>query len=87
MLIEGPYIAIRLGDAGMSQKEIVLDALKKMPEDVSFDAISEQIAVLAAVHGKPKSAIPHAPDFAGQPVFGMWADRVDMKQSPHNGGM
>ena len=33
----------------MSNKELVLDALKQMPEDASLEEISEEIAILAAI--------------------------------------
>ena len=33
----------------MSNKEMVIEALRKLPEDASLDQISEQIAILAAI--------------------------------------
>ena len=33
----------------MSNKELVVDALRKMPEDVTLEEISEEIAILAAI--------------------------------------
>jgi predicted transcriptional regulator len=33
----------------MSNKELVLDALKQMSEDASLEQISEEIAILAAI--------------------------------------
>ena len=34
----------------MSNKEIVLDAVRQMPDDASLDDIRERIAILAAIH-------------------------------------
>jgi predicted transcriptional regulator len=37
----------------MSNKQMVLEALRKLPEEASLDEISEEIAILAAIqHGK-----------------------------------
>jgi len=33
----------------MSSKEIVIDALRRLPEEVTLEEISEEIAILAAI--------------------------------------
>jgi predicted transcriptional regulator len=50
--------------ATMSNKELVIEALRKLPEDTSLEEISEEIAILAAIRRGEKAAemgkvIPH----------------------------
>ena len=49
----------------MSDKELVIDALRRLPEDVTLDKISEEISILAAIRrGEAAAAagrvVPHA---------------------------
>ena len=34
----------------MSVKEIILNALREMPEDISFEEILRQLRIIAAIH-------------------------------------
>jgi hypothetical protein len=34
----------------MSDKQVILDALQKLPEDVTFEQVREEIEILAALH-------------------------------------
>lgn len=48
----------------MSNKEAVLEAMRRMPEDVSLEEISEEIALLAAIQRGEEAAaagrvVPH----------------------------
>jgi len=48
----------------MSNKEAVLEAMRNMPEDVSLEEISEEIAILAAIQRGEEAAaagrvVPH----------------------------
>jgi predicted transcriptional regulator len=48
----------------MSNKEIVIEAIRQLPEQLSFEEIAEEIAVLAAIHKGERDAdagrmIPH----------------------------
>jgi predicted transcriptional regulator len=48
----------------MSSKELVIDALRKLPEDATLEEISEEIAVLAAIRRGEQAAdegrvVPH----------------------------
>jgi predicted transcriptional regulator len=48
----------------MSNKEIVIEAIRQLPEQVSFEEIAEEIAVLAAIQKGERDAdagrtIPH----------------------------
>lgn len=48
----------------MSNKEAVLEAMRKMPEDASLEEISEEIAILAAIQRGEEAAaagrvVPH----------------------------
>jgi predicted transcriptional regulator len=40
----------------MSNKEMVIDAVRQLPETVSFEEISEQIAILAAIRKGEEAA-------------------------------
>lgn len=49
----------------MSNKELVIEALRKLPEDTTLEEISEEIAILAAIRRGEEAAdagkvIPHA---------------------------
>jgi hypothetical protein len=37
------------GGATMSDKQTILEAIQKLPEDVSFDEVREEIEILAAL--------------------------------------
>jgi predicted transcriptional regulator len=37
------------GSGNKSNKELVIEAIRRLPEDLSLEEISEQIAVLAAI--------------------------------------
>lgn len=48
----------------MSNKDAVIEAVRDLPEEVSFEEILEQIAILAAIHRGEQAAdagqvIPH----------------------------
>ncbi len=48
----------------MSNKELVLEAIRQMPEDITLEQISEEIAILAAIRRGEKAAeegrlVPH----------------------------
>ena len=48
----------------MSNKEIVIQAIRQLPEELSFEEIAEEIAVLAAIQKGERDAdagrmIPH----------------------------
>jgi predicted transcriptional regulator len=48
----------------MSNKELVFETLRKLPEDVTLDEISEEIATLAAIRRGEEAAdagqvVPH----------------------------
>lgn len=40
----------------MSTKELVLDVLRQMPEDVSLEDVAEEIAILAAIERGERAA-------------------------------
>ena len=40
----------------MSNKEIVIEAIRQMPEFVSFDEIAEEVAILAAIQKGERDA-------------------------------
>lgn len=40
----------------MSDKEVVIEAVRQLPETVSFEEISEQIAILAAIRKGEEAA-------------------------------
>lgn len=40
----------------MSNKEAVLEAMRKMPEDITLEEISEEIAILAAIQRGEEAA-------------------------------
>jgi predicted transcriptional regulator len=40
----------------MSDKELVIEALRQLPEDVTLEAISEEIAILAAIRRGEEAA-------------------------------
>ena len=49
----------------MSDKELVIDALRRLPEDVTLDKISEEISILVAIHRGESAAaagrfVPHS---------------------------
>jgi predicted transcriptional regulator len=42
-------VAIQLAEGTMTDKEIVIDLLRRLPEDASLKTISEEVAILAAI--------------------------------------
>ena len=51
-------------DSGMSNKEVVIEAVRKLPEDATLQQISEEIAIFAAIRKGEEAAdegrvIPH----------------------------
>jgi predicted transcriptional regulator len=56
--------ALRRGDLNVSNKEIVIEAIRQLPEQASFEEIVEEIAILAAIQKGERDAdagrmIPH----------------------------
>jgi predicted transcriptional regulator len=53
-----------MGGLLVSNKDLVIEAVRKLPEDISLDEISEEIAILAAIRRGERAAeegklIPH----------------------------
>jgi predicted transcriptional regulator len=61
----------------MSSKELVIEAVRKLPEDATLDEISEEIAILAAIRRGEAAAeagqvVPHE---EVKKRFGSWISK------------
>ncbi len=66
----------------MSDKQLVLDAVREMPDDASLETICYKIAALAdSQESASKNPKLSSLEIKKLPVFGMWADRPDMADS------
>jgi hypothetical protein len=41
----------------MSDKQLILDALQRLPEDVTFEQVREEIEILAALHRARQASV------------------------------